>query len=209
MTILKWMRGAGAGAIALGLSGLIGGDGLAQSLPPDPAALIGDDTIAEIRRQIETEITYRALDRRNQVTEALRQDDIDALDQQWRAEHDRPEQPLITGIFAAPLSGYLLRIQAGSLGLYPEIFVFDRAGLNAGMSSVTGDFWQGDEAKYQNTVAVGADAVFIDEAEFHEASGTWRAQLNFTIADAEGRTVGGATVEYNLTELARRRAVAP
>ena len=99
-----------------------------------------------------------------------------------------------------------MRVQAGALGLYPEIFVFDQAGLNVGMSSVTSDFWQGDEAKYQNTVPVGADAIFIDEAEFHEATGTWRAQLNFTIADAEGQAIGGATVEYNLTELTRRQA---
>ena len=181
-------------------------DAQAQSTPPDPIRLINDIVIGEIRDRIETDVTYLALAQRNALTEGLSADEVDALDQQWRQEHEQAEQPLISGIFAAPLSGYLLRVQAGSLGLYPEIFVFDLAGLNVGMSSVTGDFWQGDEAKYQNTVPVGADAVFIDEAEFHEDSGTWRAQLNFTIADGRGQPLGGVTVEYNLTELARREA---
>ena len=72
-----------------------------------------------------------------------------------------------------------------------------------GQSAITGDYWQGDEGKFQKTYPVGADAVFIDEAEFHDGTGTWRAQLNMTIAK-NGKAIGAITVEINLTELQRR-----
>jgi len=135
------------------------------------------------------------------------QSEIDALDQQWRAEREADDQPLIAATLSAPLSIYLLRIQANSLGLYPEIFVVDSSGLNVGQSAVTGDYWQGDEAKFQETFPVGPDAVFIDEAEWDEDRLIWRAQLNMTVADPEtGRAIGAATVEFNLTELERRSA---
>ncbi len=64
---------------------------------------------------------------------------------------------------SSPLSVYLARIQGKSLGLYAEVFVMDKTGLNVGQSSVTSDFWQGDEDKYQKTFAVADDALFIDE----------------------------------------------
>jgi hypothetical protein len=89
------------------------------------------------------------------------------------------------------------------------MFVMDEKGLNVGQSSVTSDYWQGDEGKYQKTFQVGANAVFIDEAEFNDDTKTWRAQLNFTVVDpASGKPIGAATIEMNLTELERRLAPA-
>ena len=134
----------------------------------------------------------------------LSQDQIDALDKQWRAEREMDDQPLITSVLANPLSSYLTRIQARSLGVLSEIFVMDQNGLNAGQSSITSDYWQGDEAKFQKTYGAGAGAVFLDEPELNEDTKSWRSQLNFTVHDADGAPIGHATVEVNLTELARR-----
>lgn len=98
-------------------------------------------------------------------------------------------------------------VQAGALGLFTEIFVVDANGLNVGQSAITGDYWQGDEAKFQNTFPNGPDAVFIDEAEWDEDRRIWRAQLNLSIPSEDGtRAIGAATVEVNLTELQRRSA---
>jgi hypothetical protein len=81
----------------------------------------------------------------------------------------------------------------------------DANGLNVGQSSITGDYWQGDEAKFQKTFPNGADAVFIDEPEWDDDNKIWRAQMNMSIADPDnGKTIGAATVEFNLTELQRR-----
>jgi len=124
-----------------------------------------------------------------------------------RAEREIDDKPLISETLSAPLSVYLLRIQADNLGLFTEIFVMDSNGLNVGQSAITSDYWQGDEAKFQKTFPKASNAVFIDEPEWDEDRKIWRAQLNLTLADQESNeAIGAATVEVNLTELQRRLA---
>lgn len=183
----------------------------APSATAEPALPDGIDPardralLDELHREMHAGAVLNTLTARNARTGKVPQEEIDALDAQWRAERKSDDQPLITAVLASPLSGYLLHIQAGSLGLYSEIFVMDRNGLNAGQSAITSDYWQADEAKFQKTHDAGPDAVFIDDMEFHEDSNTWRQQVNMTISDA-GKAIGAVTVEFNLTELARRRA---
>jgi hypothetical protein len=166
--------------------------------------LVGADLIAEVREWTSAPVIREALRSRNKASDQLAQDQIDTLDKQWRAETQSNDQPLITSVLANPLSTYLYRIQARSVGLFTEVFVMDSKGLNVGQSSVTTDYWQGDEAKFQKTYGVGTGAVFLDEPEYHEGTATWRAQLNMTIDDSDGNAAGAITVELNLTELERR-----
>ncbi|MBB4314123.1 hypothetical protein [Roseospira marina] len=195
------LRGAVVGLAA----GLITGAGPAGAAAPPPTSLISDDLVNEIRGWLDTPVVDLSIAAKNEATADLRQSDVDRLDRQWRAEVETDDQPLITEILSSPLSNYLLQIQAGSLGLYAEIFVINNVGLNVGQSAITSDYWQGDEAKFQKTYDVGPDAVFIDAPEFHEGTQTWRAQLSLTINDDLGRKSGVATVEINLTELSRRK----
>ncbi|MEQ8443088.1 MAG: hypothetical protein RIM33_14355 [Alphaproteobacteria bacterium] len=164
--------------------------------------LITEETIAEIKEWATAPIVIEALMSQSPVE----QDVIDALDQQWRQERELDDQPLITSVLASPLSTYLIRLQARSVGKYTEIFIMNRNGLNAGQSGITSDFWQGDEAKFQQTADISPDAVFIDEPEYHADTATWRVQVNMSIADDQNNTLGAITAELNLTELERRLA---
>lgn len=178
---------------------------LAAGPAPDASALITPNVVAEVRSWLANPIVALSVNAQNDLRGQLAQGEIDALDAQWRSEREAEDKPLIAATLSAPLSIYLLRIQAKSVGLYPEIFIMDANGLNVGQSAITGDYWQGDEAKFQKTFPNGADAVFIDEPEWDDNSKIWRAQLNMSIADPQnGKTIGAATVEFNLTELQRR-----
>ena len=177
----------------------------AEPTPPDTKALLTPEFISEVKNWLANPIVDLSINAQNELRGSLTQDKIDALDKQWRAEREADDKPLISATLSAPLSVYLLRVQAQNLGLYSEIFVMDANGLNVGQSSITSDYWQGDEAKFQKTFPVAKDAVFIDEPEWDDKLRTWRAQLNLTIADkASGDAIGAATVEVNLTELQRR-----
>lgn len=170
-----------------------------------PAELISAQFVDELREVVKHEIVQITVRAQNARHKDMQQGEIDALDKQWRAERKADDKPLISATLSNPLSVYLLRMQARSSGLYSEIFIMDDKGLNVGQSSITTDYWQGDEAKYQKTFLVGKDAVFIDEPEWNDETKTWRAQVNMTIADTTaGDPIGAAVFEINLTELKRR-----
>lgn len=187
------------------VASLLASAAYAQPPAPDANRLIDADFIAKTREWLGNPIVALSVKAQNDRRGALDQAVIDELDKQWRAERENPDKPLISATLSAPLSTYLLRVQAGSLGLYTEIFVMDRNGLNVGQSAITSDYWQGDEAKFQKTFGVGPDAVFIDEPEWDDEAKIWRTQLNLALSDSTG-SFGAVTVEVNLTELQRRSA---
>jgi len=167
--------------------------------------LIRQTLVDEVRQWSGSPVVLMTLEASNARYAGLEQAGIDALDKQWVAEREIEDQPLITAVLSSPLSNYLTRIQADSQGLFTAIFVMDGSGLNAGQSAITSDFWQGDEAKFQNTFQVGPDAIFVDDIEINEDTGAEIAQLNMSIAQ-DGKVVGAVTVDVNVTELRRRYA---
>lgn len=168
-------------------------------------SVIPTKLIDEIRGWSASPVVLLTLEASNTRHDGLTEPKIIELDKQWRAERKTDDQPLITAVLSSPLSSYLTAIQAASLGLYSEIFVMDNKGLNAGQSAITSDFWQGDEAKFQKTFPKGPTAIFIDDPEMNDETGTERVQVNMSITDGID-TVGTVTVEVNLTELRRRQS---
>lgn len=181
--------------------------GYAEPPRPNINQLVTPAVMQTIRSWVETDIVRISVDAQNQRLNKLDAGAIAKLDEQWVKEREANDKPLIAATLSNPLSVYLARAQGRSLGLYAEIFVMDQNGLNVGQSSITSDFWQGDEAKFQKTYDIGKDAVFIDDPEWDDDSKIWRGQLSFTLTDASGNTpIGAVTVELNLTELERRQA---
>ena len=186
---------------------LMAGTANSQPAKPDFQALLTPKVIGEIHEWANNDVVKISIAAQNQRYADVDQARIDALDKQWRAERETNDKPLIAATLSSPLSTYLTRIQGRSIGLYAELFVMDDKGLNVGQSSITSDFWQGDEDKFLKTYAVSEDAVFMDEPEWDDDAKIWRGQVSFTLKDKAGKQkVGALTVEFNLTELQRRMA---
>ena len=83
-----------------------------------------------------------------------------------------------------------------------EIFVMDARGLNVAQSDVTSDYWQGDEAKWQDTFSKGPGAVHISEVEEDESTQTFQSQVSMSVTDpADGSVIGAITVGVNVEML--------
>ena len=178
---------------------------VAAAPAPISADIVKPEFVETLRQQLQQPVTILSVASSNKRHESVQQAEIDKLDDAWKSEAKSDDQPLIAEILSSPLSSYLLYTQAKSAGLFTEIFIMDKFGLNVGQSSVTSDYWQGDEDKFQKTFQVGPDAVFIDEPEYHDETKTWRVQVNLTIVDPGSKAaIGAATAEINLTELQRR-----
>jgi hypothetical protein len=142
-----------------------------------------------------------AIKAQNQANAALTPAQIDALDKEWRGGVDAGGNALIKKIMDNPLSAYLKKIQADSKGLYTEIIIMDNKGLNVGLSSMTSDYWQGDEAKFSKSYGVGKSAIFVDEVEQDESTQAFQSQISATISDEAGNPIGAVTIGVNVDKL--------
>ena len=190
---VKLVAGA-AVVLALQLGGAIAAD--------DYSAQLTQLAKTKIKQFAEDPVVVAAIEAQNKVTAAYDQAKIDALDKQWTSEVDAANKPLINATMGNDASKFLAKVQNDSQGLYTEIFATDAKGLNAAQSSVTSDYWQGDEDKFSKTFPVGPDAVFLGKVEQDESTQQFQQQVSITITDPKtGTSIGSITVGINLAQL--------
>jgi ABC-type amino acid transport substrate-binding protein len=141
------------------------------------------------------ELLISALREANRVRHDVTPADIQRLDHQWMSEVSSGDHVLIATIQGHPLSALLRDIQQRSGGLFTEIIVMDRLGLNVAVSEITSDYWQGDESKYQRVFPPGGEAVFMDRIEYDPSTRQFQVQVSIRITDPQSMTpIGVLTV---------------
>jgi len=154
---------------------------------------------SNIRNWVSSDELLLAVDQQNIDHFNISSIEINRLDQRWRREKLRGGGSLISSIMGNELSAFLRGIKAASGGVITEIFVMDNAGLNVGQTNGTGDLMQGDEAKWQKTYPVSANAVFIDAVE--EEDGINISQVSLTVARPNSARLGAITIGINVDAL--------
>ena len=143
-----------------------------------------------------------AVKKQNEAYADLSQDEIGKLDQDWRAQATASERPFVDEVLGRDISKFLTEKKEMSEGMLTEVIVTDAKGLNVGQSDVSSDYWQGDEAKWNETFPNGAGAIFVDEIEQDESTQALQSQASIAIADpATGETIGVVTIGINLDNL--------
>jgi hypothetical protein len=165
----------------------------------EPLTELANGKITEIATN---PLILEALAEQNTLNAEYDQAKIDEMDTAWRAEVDAADKPFIDAVLATEASKYLAAQMEESGGMFTEIFVTDRLGLNVAQGSVTSDFWQGDEEKHTESFGKGAGAVYLGEIEEDESTQTFQSQVSVTIADpASGEPIGAITVGVDLSML--------
>lgn len=188
-----------SGGILFGLGAMV-----CSSLHADPEIEAAARVFAEqsVSNWLNDPLIISAIRAQNVENAALTQKDIDALDQQWRAESGGSAGSLIKEVTSNTLSKYLQDVKEGEQGLVTEIFVMDDKGLNVGQSDVTSDYWQGDEAKWKRTYAAEPNAMFVDEVEMDESTQRFQTQISIAITDPDtGKNIGAVTVGVDAESL--------
>jgi hypothetical protein len=155
----------------------------------------------QLREIAQNPVVVAAIEAQNATTSAYDDAKITELDTQWRAEVSASAKPLIDATLANEASKYLAQVQADSAGVFTEIFVMDAKGLNVAQSTVTSDYWQGDEDKFTMSFGGGAAAVHLGEIEQDESTQTFQSQVSITIVDAAGTPIGAITAGVDLSTL--------
>lgn len=158
----------------------------------------------ELSKWIENPELIAAINAQNVEHANLSQAQVDQLDLDWRAQVKDGGGPLITQLLSHPVSEWLRNQQSATAGFVTEVFVMDNKGLNVAQSVETSDYWQGDEAKWQETYGDGSGAgnLHISEVEFDDSTGFYQSQASLPITDpATGSLIGAITFGINVQSL--------
>ncbi|MEO1456290.1 MAG: hypothetical protein AAFV49_01825 [Pseudomonadota bacterium] len=164
------------------------------------AGLVQEVAQSELQEWITDPIFLYAINEQNETFGTLKQRRIDRMDKAWRAEQG--SGPMIFDLLDRQASIILRDRRELSNGVITEIILMDQYGLNVAISDPTSDFYQGDEAKYQQTYLKGPGAVHVSEIEFDESTGFDQTQVSMTVTDPEsGKAIGAVTFGINLEVL--------
>lgn len=112
---------------------------------------------------------------------------IKKMDEQWKATPGVADY--MKAMMECDCGRHIREIQK-SAPYYAEIFVMDNQGANVAMTDKTSDYWQGDEAKFNESFKGGAGAIHISDVQFDESSQAYIVQVSVPVRD--GDTVIGA-----------------
>lgn len=147
-------------------------------------------------------ILLEALRESNATTKGRDADQTQELDQQWRAQVGTSKTSLIDPIFTNDASEFLRRQAELSSGHITEISLIDANGFNAGISSLTTDYFQGDEDQFNEVFPKGTGAVWISDVDFDESSQSYQVDVAMAITDpGTNKVLGTMTVSLNAEAL--------
>lgn len=170
------------------------------SAQPDFSKQVQEVAAGELQTWITDPIFLYAIREQNQTHANMTERQINRLDRVWIAEKGRG--PMIYDLLDRQASVILRDRRELSNGVITEIILMDRFGLNVAISDPTTDYYQGDEAKYQDTYLVGPGAVHVSEIEFDESTQKYQTQVSMTVVDPEnGQPIGAVTFGIDLNVL--------
>ncbi|OGG52376.1 hypothetical protein A2851_04985 [Candidatus Kaiserbacteria bacterium RIFCSPHIGHO2_01_FULL_53_29] len=123
----------------------------------------------------------------NNNNRALAQTDIKRLDDEWQTSEG--VTPFIQQFLSNDSARRLLAFQKEYPG-FKEIFVTDMYGLNVSQTDKTSDYYQADEAWWQNSFNGGAGEKLHGQIEFDESSQTEAISLYVPIIDTSSKAIG-------------------
>jgi len=163
-----------------------------------------------MRSYVETNLTdwpnnpalIAAIAAQNTQTADFDENRINELDLIWRAQVGSPNADMVEEVMSNSAAIFLRQQVEAADGAITEAFIMDAKGLNVAASHPTSDYWQGDEAKWQETYLVGPEAIHFGDIELDESTQTVQAQVSMSIIDqTTGNPIGALTVGINLTAL--------
>lgn len=154
-----------------------------------------------VRPMVEASVVVKAIEEQNAKFGDVSEMDMRVLDETYQAEVAQGDLQMVKALMAKSVSHYLKSKQDDSQGTILEFFVTDCHGLNVGQSTLTTDYWQGDEDKFLQTFARGSQEIYISRAEREESTQLLETQASFVITDEAGKPIGTATVTIAIDAL--------
>ena len=123
---------------------------------------------------------------------------ITKIDNEWKDAEDELEihDEMMSGVCADEVRKLVKKWK-----VVGETFVTDNQGANVCQNELTGDYWQGDEAKWKNAFDGGQGGVDIGTAKLDRSSNMILQQVSLPVVDKGGVVIGAITYGLKVERL--------
>jgi hypothetical protein len=121
-------------------------------------------------------------------------DDIKKIDDEWINAED--ELPIHTEKMGNACAVELKKLVT-QLTALTEVFVMDNQGANVGQNTLTSDYWQGDEPKWELSYNAGKGGVDISKTKLDKSTNAVDQKISLPILDENGTAIGAICIGIN------------
>lgn len=124
--------------------------------------------------------------------------DIQKIDDEWKNAED--ELDIMMELMSNECAEVLVKFVKKNKAVV-EVFVMDNQGANVGQNDLTGDYWQGDEAKWKNSYLGGKGGVDVGKIKLDESSNMTLQQISLPVVNASGKVIGAVCFGLNIDKI--------
>jgi len=117
-------------------------------------------------------------------------DEIKKIDNEWKNAEDF--LPIHDVKLENPCAEFIRGIVKKNPAII-EAFVTDNQGANVCQNELTGDYWQGDEAKWKNSFNGGKGGIDVGVEKLDKSTNVVLQQISLPIVNADGKVIGAIT----------------
>jgi len=144
------------------------------------------------------------LKRKNSQSSLLMSADITIKDSEWIRAFAKQDDKFASTLVDETISSELRKIKEQEKGVITEIIITDARGLNAAISDMTSDYWQGDEEKFTRVFATPPNTLYFSGISYDESTRHFQLQISTPLygqstKEAMGVMVIGVDVEKILS----------
>lgn len=137
--------------------------------------------------------------------------DVLTIDAKWRALAPNVASPMAEQILGLPGSRALQDWRVSQNGMITEILLINEAGTLAAISSLSTDYWQGDEANFQNAMPpiyskrIEGQVAYLSPIHYDASTGRFQITVSHPVASEDGsEAVGVVAMGLNIESVLKK-----
>lgn len=143
----------------------------------------------EMKPWVNSDIVVDSLRSQNESNAANSESNLMVLDNNWRAEIRKINQPLISQVLNSDLSQFLKKKLSEGQGVYTEITIVDNKGLNIAQTIISERYWNAGLPRWDKTFRQNSYATYISDIYYSDETSKFQVEVSFMII-ADDQPIG-------------------
>lgn len=167
---------------------------------------LNDFINADMKLWANNDIMIDFLKKKNAEMQDVSESNLMVLDNDWRSEFRKMNQPIIGQVMNNDLAQFLKNKISDAMGVYTELTVINNKGLNIAQTSLSEHYWNAGMPRWDKTFRQNSYATYISDMYYSDETGKFQIEVAFmVIADDQPIGVLAAGIDVEQLEDWKKR----